>query len=98
MKQRLVYGLLFSLLGVFSVTNARFYSASGTIADNFETIERIVNSDFTGLDFPVNAAGEDAVTVPVTFYYATNGRSAIDVFIAGSMNNYEPDNQFYKLS
>jgi hypothetical protein len=98
MKQRLVYGLLFSLLGVFSVTNARFYSASGSIADNSETIERIVNSGFAGLDFTGSAAGEDVVTVPVTFYFATYGRSVIDVFIAGSMNNYESDNQFYKLS
>jgi hypothetical protein len=149
MKQRLVYGFLFFLLGIFGAINAQFYSVSGTVTDNIntklgdvriysdapfddetytdnagiylfdsvpygtlvtlhaekagytftpETIERTVNSELTGLHFTGIASKGGAATIPVTFYYETNVRSVTDVFIAGSMNDYNPNNHDYKLS
>lgn len=147
MKQRLVYGFLFFLLGIFGAINAQFYSVSGTVTDNINTklggvriysdapfddetytddagiyvfdsvpngtlvtlhaektgytftpekIERIVTSDISGLHFTGIEDGE-AATIPVTFYYAADVRPGSNVYIAGSMNNYAPDNEDYKL-
>jgi hypothetical protein len=58
-----------------------------------ETLERLVNKDFTDCNF---VGSPNSATVPVTFYYKTSG-SPVNVYLAGSMNGYNPSDAQYKL-
>ena len=60
------------------------------------TIERLVNQNYNNCNF-VGSAISTISTVPVTFYYQATG-SPVNVYLAGSMNNYNSSDPQYKLT
>ncbi|HOK99231.1 MAG TPA: T9SS type A sorting domain-containing protein [Bacteroidales bacterium] len=58
-------------------------------------IERLVEKDYTNCNFVGSTA--NSTSIPVTFYYKATG-SPVNVFLAGSMNAYNPSDPQYKLT
>lgn len=62
------------------------------------SFERMVNSNISDLNFVGTATGGGTTAVAVTFYYQSSGSIPTNVFLAGSMNGYNPSNNDYKLT
>ncbi|MFZ5942171.1 MAG: T9SS type A sorting domain-containing protein [Bacteroidota bacterium] len=79
-----------------SLMTLRAEKTGYTFAPDF--IEKLVNQNWTSVSFTGTYTGVTTTTVPVTFYYKPANGTPVNVYLAGSMNGYNPSDASYKMS